>query len=92
MRSIFNEKVPRHCSQLTLSNSAAGTKKKKRTKHGSTKRRRVNAESKQALCVFFFFFYVLTLIIYVHVPVMWVTLVTFNRRLTHASIWLKCEV
>ena len=57
-----------HCLQLTWSNSAAGTKKKKRTKRGSTKRRHINAESKWALYVFFLK-YVLALVIYVHVPI-----------------------
>ena len=43
MEPIFNEKVSVHCSQLTWSNSAAGTKKKKKTKRGSTQRRCVDS-------------------------------------------------
>ena len=51
MRPIFNEKISVHCSQLTWSNSVAGTKKKRRTKRGSTKRRRV--DSTGTMCFFF---------------------------------------
>ena len=44
--------TPMHCSRLTWSNSATGTKKKKkRTKRDFPKRRCANAESKRTLNV-----------------------------------------